>query len=908
MPTYTVPSTRATGYLVTATNWNDELVGNMLYFKDAPVFDTAAIIGAATTNGVRLDLESGTLAVREGDDSAYAPIRASVYNIPSGGSLNFTAGSSTFAWDATDSTATLGLSANTTHALGANEFVRVVNRTGTTIAKGAPVYVSGAFSGRPEITLADASVTATAATTIGITAESIADAAEGFVCVRGLLRGVDTNSLTAGQPVWLSETTGALTSTRPTQPARGIRMGYCITTAPGTSGVLYISVDTGSEIDDLHNVLITTAVAGNLLKRNSGNTLWINEAPAALTKTDDTNVTLTLGGSASTALVNAASLTLGWAGELAISRGGSGASTAQAAMNAFAGATTSGSYLRGNGSNVVMSAIQAGDVPTLNQNTTGTAANVTGTVAVANGGTGQTTYTNGQLLIGNTTGNTLTKATLTAGTGISITNGTGSITIANTGGTGTVTSVSGTGTANGLTLSGTVTTTGNITLSGTVNSMSASAGSETAPSIAASGDSNTGIYFPAADTLSITTGGVERLRCTSGAAVVIGGGEGTATVAAQTLRGAAGAGTNIAGGNLTIEPGNGTGQGGSGAIIFRLASPSATSSSTPNTMGERLRILTNGNVALGPQAKLLLDGTAGTGDTYINESSANNMSFHTNNTERLRLTSSGHTAIPATAKLLFDGVSGTGDTYITEATANNLSFFTNGSEALRLDDFRRTLIGGHTTRGANNDSNTFLTVGNPSTGYCYLSVRSGGVNVEELLLGAMDGNQCFLGTFSNHALVIRQANNEVAQFTPTYGDFNLKAGKKLGLGWGGAISGGADDTFLQETSANVMIAATGGVERLRLDNSGNVGINVSSFGTSAAGVLALKNGTEPSSGPADTVQFYSVDRSAGNTIPAVYCEGSGVTNAGITSTTVTHKIALKVNGTVYYLLATTNAT
>ena len=53
-----------------------------------------------------------------------------------------------------------------------------------------------------------------------------------------------------------------------------------------------------------------------------------------------------------------------------------------------------------------------------------------------NGGTGQTTYTNGQLLIGNTTGNTLTRATLTAGTGISITNGTGSITIAATAGSG----------------------------------------------------------------------------------------------------------------------------------------------------------------------------------------------------------------------------------------------------------------------------------------------------------------------------------------------------------------------------------------------------------------------------------------------------------------------------------------
>ena len=51
------------------------------------------------------------------------------------------------------------------------------------------------------------------------------------------------------------------------------------------------------------------------------------------------------------------------------------------------------------------------------------------TIAVNKGGTGQTSYTDGQLLIGNTTGNTLTKATLTAGPGISITNGSGSITI-----------------------------------------------------------------------------------------------------------------------------------------------------------------------------------------------------------------------------------------------------------------------------------------------------------------------------------------------------------------------------------------------------------------------------------------------------------------------------------------------
>jgi hypothetical protein len=81
--------------------------------------------------------------------------------------------------------------------------------------------------------------------------------------------------------------------------------------------------------------------------------------------------------------------------------------------------------------------------PTLNQNTTGRAAGLSATLAVTSGGTGQTTYTDGQLLIGNTSGNTLTKAALTAGTGISITNGNGSISIAATN-AGAVTSVTGT--------------------------------------------------------------------------------------------------------------------------------------------------------------------------------------------------------------------------------------------------------------------------------------------------------------------------------------------------------------------------------------------------------------------------------------------------------------------------------
>ena len=116
-------------------------------------------------------------------------------------------------------------------------------------------------------------------------------------------------------------------------------------------------------------------------------------------------------------------------GTLAIANGGTGATTAAAAITNLAGSATNGQYLRGDGSNVVMSTIQGVDLPLISLSS-----GITGTLGVNNGGTGQTSFTNGQLLIGNTTGSTLNKATLTAGTGITITNGAGSITIAATGG------------------------------------------------------------------------------------------------------------------------------------------------------------------------------------------------------------------------------------------------------------------------------------------------------------------------------------------------------------------------------------------------------------------------------------------------------------------------------------------
>jgi hypothetical protein len=123
-------------------------------------------------------------------------------------------------------------------------------------------------------------------------------------------------------------------------------------------------------------------------------------------------------------------------GVLSVANGGTSSTSASSAISFLAGATTNGHYLRGNGTVVQMSAIQAVDLP---QIALGGSA-VSGTLGVINGGTGQSNvFSDGDLLIGKSIGSTLARAKLTAGTNITITNGSGTITIAATGtGTGDV--------------------------------------------------------------------------------------------------------------------------------------------------------------------------------------------------------------------------------------------------------------------------------------------------------------------------------------------------------------------------------------------------------------------------------------------------------------------------------------
>lgn len=201
-------------------------------------------------------------------------------------------------WDDGEGTATLGLKGgNVNISIGQNNVVRCYNGTGSTIAKGSVVYISGAQGQRPSISLADADSEATSSKTLGLAAESIANGAEGTVTTFGILTGLDTSAYTAGQSVWLSSTAGAFTTTQAVPPAHLVFIGYIIS-INASSGRMFVNPQNGYELGELHNVLLDAggSIADNeVLAWDSSSSLWKNQtaAEAGLIDTSSTAQTKT---------------------------------------------------------------------------------------------------------------------------------------------------------------------------------------------------------------------------------------------------------------------------------------------------------------------------------------------------------------------------------------------------------------------------------------------------------------------------------------------------------------------------------------------------------------------------------------------------------------------------------------
>lgn len=200
----------------------------------------------------------------------------------------------------------------------------------------------------------------------------------------------------------------------PNLDASKIAAGQLTVQRGGTGNATLTGVLIGNGISAFSGV---TGTASQLLRRNSGNTVYEFFSPGNLTKTDDTNVTLTLGGTPTGALINAVSLTLGWTGTLSVARGGTGLSalgTANQLIRVNAGATaleyftptyltanqtiTLSGAVTGSGSTTITTTLGTGVVGITNLSATGTPSSTTylrgdGTWATPAGGGGSSSYT-----------------------------------------------------------------------------------------------------------------------------------------------------------------------------------------------------------------------------------------------------------------------------------------------------------------------------------------------------------------------------------------------------------------------------------------------------------------------------------------------------------------------------------
>jgi hypothetical protein len=181
-------------------------------------------------------------------------------------------------WSDGEGTLELGLKGgNVKLEVGQQEVALCYNGTGSTIPKGSVVYISGAQGQRPRISLASASSEISSSKTFGITSEQILNGAEGFVTTFGIIRNVNTSGYTPGQALWLSTTAGAYTNTAPVVPNHSVFVGYCIK-ANASSGQIFVNIQNGYELQELHNVFIENPLNGQALRYNSTTGLWENES------------------------------------------------------------------------------------------------------------------------------------------------------------------------------------------------------------------------------------------------------------------------------------------------------------------------------------------------------------------------------------------------------------------------------------------------------------------------------------------------------------------------------------------------------------------------------------------------------------------------------------------------------
>jgi hypothetical protein len=160
-----------------------------------------------------------------------------------------------------------------------------VNKSGVDVEIGQVVFINGAQGNRISFKLAQANTEANSAGTFGFVTSTINNNQEGYIQNSGTLGGLNTFGLVAGAPVYLSSTVaGGWTTVKPVAPQHTVILGW-IERVHATVGSIYVKVDNGYELDELHNVKITyyanananaNLMNGQVLAFDSANSIWIN--------------------------------------------------------------------------------------------------------------------------------------------------------------------------------------------------------------------------------------------------------------------------------------------------------------------------------------------------------------------------------------------------------------------------------------------------------------------------------------------------------------------------------------------------------------------------------------------------------------------------------------------------------
>lgn len=193
----------------------------------------------------------------------------------------------------------------------AKEIVQYVkNSTGSTLYKGQVVYINGSDGTNPTISLSIASGESGSSKTIGFLKQDLNQGDFGYIITEGFLDGLNTDSATsAGDTMWLSPTTsGGVVyglANKPYAPNHLVFLGYVIRKNIN-NGRIYVKIQNGFELDELHNVSATGAINGDILIYNSGNRLW--ESKPFPTLYNDENAQDAVGG----ILANTSSVSLSY--------------------------------------------------------------------------------------------------------------------------------------------------------------------------------------------------------------------------------------------------------------------------------------------------------------------------------------------------------------------------------------------------------------------------------------------------------------------------------------------------------------------------------------------------------------------------------------------------------------------